>query len=141
MIKTIKIVLKVLNAIVILMLLLILTMNIYMIIAKNVLNVQFPSFFGFSNAVVVTGSMAKSIEIDDMVIIHKQNKYSVGDIISFKGRNSMVTHRIVGTNMNGFITKGDANNAIDIETVPQASIIGKVVLVIPKLGKLTSYFS
>lgn len=139
--RAIKGLLKVINAIIILVLLLILTMNVYMIIAKNVLNIQFPSFFGYSNAVVVTGSMANSIEVDDMVIIHKQNKYSVGDIISFKGKNSLVTHRIVGTNVNGFITKGDANNSIDIETVPQASIIGKVVLVIPKAGKLTGYFS
>lgn len=132
---------KFINNTITVILLIVLTMNVYMIIAKNVFNVKFPSFFGFSNAIVASGSMSNSMNVNDIIVIHKQNKYSVGDIISFKGENHMVTHRIIGVDMDGFITKGDANEVRDTKAVPASDVIGKVIFVIPKIGRIISYFS
>jgi len=66
------------------------------------------------------------------------DSYNVGDIISFyrylDGKQTIVTHRIDSLGGNVYITKGDANDVIDRQIVRPRLIIGKAVLVIPKVG-------
>lgn len=115
---------------------LLLVCNLYFIVARAITG-EHPALFGYSTAIVVSGSMSGTIEVDDMVIIHRRNRYSCGDIITYKDNGSLVTHRIVEISEDGFyITKGDANNTVDLEPVPFDSVIGCVVLTIPKIGKL-----
>ena len=78
--------------------------------------------------------MSGSIEINDMILIHAEDTYTTGDVITFYSGNSLVTHRIVGETERGFITKGDANNAADLYPVPITDVVGKVVLVLPGIG-------
>lgn len=115
-------------------LLLILAANCYMMFARLVLHEQQPDVLGYSTAVVISGSMSGSIEINDMIIIHAEDTYTTGDVITFYSGNSLVTHRIVGETERGFITKGDANNAADLYPVPITDVVGKVVLVLPGIG-------
>lgn len=115
-------------------LLLILAANCYMMFARLVLHEQQPDVLGYSTAVVISGSMSGSIEINDMIIIHAEDTYTIGDVITFYSGNSLVTHRIVGETERGFITKGDANNAADLYPVPITDVVGKVVLVLPGIG-------
>ena len=71
--------------------------------------------------------------------------YKKGDIIMYEGGKIPVTHRIINIyrDENGtewIVTKGDANNTED-EAFTSDKIIGRVVLVLPKLGELETFFS
>lgn len=97
----------------------------------------------FPNA-ILTGSMAPKILPGDIVIVKKTSpeRLKSGDIIQFKLENVRVNHRVVdlGTDAGGrqfFITKGDANENIDLEPVYPEQVTGKIVYVIPKLGWIT----
>ena len=125
---------KIANTLLIGALLLVLAANCYMMFARFVLHEQQPDVLGYSSAVVISGSMSGSIEINDMILIHEEDTYTVGDVITFYSGSSLVTHRIVGETERGFITKGDANNTADLYLVPIEHVVGKVVLVIPQIG-------
>ena len=94
---------------------------------------------GFSSAVVLTGSMAEAIQPDDVIITHRQDAYKVGDIVTYQTGTMSVTHRIIAVHENGYRTKGDANNTDDGADIPQNAVVGKVVLVIPKIGAVIRF--
>lgn len=118
---------------------LLLVCNLYTIGARLIGGVEHPTIFGWSWAVVISGSMEDTIQVDDLVVIHRQESYRTGDIITFHSGNTVVTHRIIGEDATGFITKGDANNAPDIQPVKPSHVIGKVVWVIGGVGTLIGY--
>ncbi len=113
--------------------------NIYIAAAKNLFGQKNSTFFGFSSLVVLTGSMSPEINANDVVITYKQNKYAVGDVITFSCENSLVTHRIIAADEEGYYTKGDANNTADRMTVNREFITGKVIFVIPQIGALIGF--
>lgn len=137
--KPLKIVLKVFSIVLISVMSLILFSNVYLLIARKVTGNQNATVFGFTSAVVLTGSMENAISPNDMVIAHKQDDYAVNDIVMYKGNTSTVTHRIIKLVENGYITKGDANNTDDGK-IPKEQIIGKVILIIPSIGAVISFF-
>lgn len=114
----------------------VLACNIYIIAARSITGQRQPTAFGFSSAVVISGSMSGAIEVNDMVITQARDSYFPGDIISFDTGSSIVTHRILEVTEEGFVTKGDANNTEDMNKVTPAQVVGKVVLVIPGVGSL-----
>ena len=126
--------LRVLSAIVTVILALLLAANVYVIAARAVTGEPQPTVFGFSAAVVVTGSMSPAIEPGDLVVCRRSADYAVGDVITFRSGASLVTHRIVGGTAEGFTTRGDANNVADADPVPRGAVVGKVVFTVPKLG-------
>ena len=126
--------LRVLSAIVTVILALLLAANVYVIAARAVTGEPQPTVFGFSAAVVVTGSMSPAIEPGDLVVCRRSADYAVGDVITFRSGASLVTHRIVCDTPDGFTTKGDANNVADADSVPRGAVVGKVVFTVPKLG-------
>ncbi len=132
--RAVKAVGNVFSTVLIVLLILVLGCNLYTIAARNLGYNEYPTIFGYYPAIVISGSMSGSIEVNDLVIVHEENDYSVGDVISYKAGSNLVTHRIAGKTDEGFITKGDANNVEDRKPVPQDQILGKVVLVIPGIG-------
>ena len=76
---------------------------------------------------VKTGSMEDNIHVGDYILILKKTNYKVGDIVTYKREDYMITHRIVKIENDTYITKGDANNTED-EAIKKDSIVGKVVL-------------
>ncbi len=73
----------------------------------------------------------------DLIFVKPADRYITGDIITFFQTESTqipTTHRIVGIQDNGFITKGDANNTTDTVVVTEEMIVGKVVKVVPNVG-------
>ena len=65
-----------------------------------------------------------------------------GDIITFydKELNADVTHRIVEALEDGYYTKGDYNNARDLNIVNPEQIIGKVVFNSFELGYIFVHY-
>ena len=82
---------------------------------------------------IATGSMEPTLNVKDFIIVKESDKYSVGDIITYKEDNSYITHRIIKINGDTLVTKGDANNSED-KIISKSEVIGKVVKIIPKGG-------
>lgn len=99
--------------------------------------------FPIRPALVPTGSMSPLINPGDIVIVARTplNKVKVGDIIEFRTPKKIaIVHRVIKVEetkgQTFFITKGDANNTADSDPVPPANIMGKAIMVIPKVGWL-----
>lgn len=88
-------------------------------------------------------SMNPEINEGSIIVVKKKNTYTVGDIITYylleNGQEEIVTHRIIQDGGNVYVTKGDANQAIDREIVRPRLIIGKVVYIIPFIGYLVNF--
>ncbi len=91
------------------------------------------NIFGYTFFVVVTNSMAPTIETDDVIIVKIGNQAKVGEIITYKKGNVFITHRVTAVRENLYIAKGDANNIGD-EPVRKDVVVGKVVKQFKKLG-------
>ena len=104
-------------------------------VQKIVLHNDLPKVLGFSQLIVVSGSMQPAIDAGDLVVIRQQKKYNVGDIVTLRSGNSLVTHRIIDMDQEYVHTKGDANNVAD-QPMPLSSIQGKVILRVPSFGRL-----
>lgn len=115
----------------------------WLFIDKYIRKSPAPSFFGYSQFVVVSGSMSGTIEIGDIVITRKTNDYKVGDIITFMlpGDNIPTTHRIVFIDGDKIHTKGDAMTTSEVLPITKDNILGEVVGVIPKLGLLSKWIT
>ncbi len=124
---------KILSAVITAVIAAVLLCNVYTIVLRTAFHVFQPSVFGYSTAVVITGSMEPAVNVNDMVVIRAGAEYAPGDIVSYKSGSSLVTHRIAEVTETGYITRGDANNTDDGE-IPKEAVVGRVVLVIPKVG-------
>ena len=96
-------------------------------------------------SVVLTGSMEPHIRPGDVVLIEKITEekalyhLSEGDIINFKRDRITITHRIVAIVQDeagnlSFQTKGDNNDAPDVQPVLPNDINGLVSHTVPKVG-------
>lgn len=113
--------------------------NIYTIGARQLAGNDHPEIFGWSWAIVISGSMEPEIRVNDLVVIHEEDAYDVGDVITFRSGDSIVTHRIAAQSPEGFITRGDANNTEDKSITKREDVIGRVVGVIPGVGRFIEY--
>ena len=98
--------------------------------------------FSYQPKVVMTGSMEALIMPGDVVIVHKSDEaVQLGDIIMFPANRMQVTHRVVAVKEEKghriFTTKGDANPYPDLEPVLESNVQGKVIMVVPGIGKGT----
>lgn len=87
---------------------------------------------------VVTGSMEDHIHVGDYILIYRKNDYQIGDVVTFKEKDSMITHRIIREENGYFITKGDANNTED-EKISKDKIVGKAILIGGLLNIVINY--
>lgn len=102
------------------------------------------SITGYVKArVVLTGSMAPSINSGDIVILipTKHIEPKINDVVAYTGKRfdgssvGTFTHRILdGDAQNGFLVKGDANPSPDVQKPTLADISGVVVFTIPFIG-------
>ena len=113
---------------------LVLLANLYTLAAQKIFHIDSPAILGYRSAVVLTGSMEPVIRADDLVVVHRQETYSAGDIIMFRSGANTVTHRVTEVTAEGYRTKGDANNTADADTVPPEDVLGRVVLTLHGVG-------
>ncbi len=97
---------------------------------------------------IISPSMTPNINVGDVVVAKKINgpeDIKVGDVITFISTSSIskgmtITHRVTEVNQakNGYnyTTKGDNNITPDTSPAEYDNVIGKVILRVPKLGKV-----
>lgn len=105
----------------------------YYIIQIKILKNDYANMFGYTFFEVITGSMADSIQIGDVIIIKLTQEVNEEDIIVYKSDNNFVAHRLIKQEENKLITKGDANNTED-SPIELEQVLGKVIYIIPKIG-------
>jgi len=118
--------------------------NVTIIVKGSLHPEKAPSVLGVTPFVVLSGSMSGDapdhIEIGDLVFVTdiETDRLAEGDVIAFMDGSTIVTHRILEiTDESGerkFLTKGDANNAVDQKLVEEENVIGIFRYRIPKLG-------
>ncbi|MCI8513295.1 MAG: signal peptidase I [Lachnospiraceae bacterium] len=104
------------------------------------LPVTIPRYMGYEIYHVVSGSMEPEIPVGSILYVEevRADEVQAEDVIAFQSGDSVITHRVVKNRLveGEFVTKGDANAAEDLKTVPYGSLIGRVKYHFPVLGKL-----
>lgn len=103
-----------------------------------------PNFFGYQIKTVLSGSMEPFIRTGSIIMIkpdEKKDQFAKGDVITFRSKDKLITHRIVEVLNNKnqqqvmYRTQGDHNDAPDLEAVPSGNVIGKYTgFQLPYLG-------
>lgn len=107
-----------------------------------------PRLFGYHIYSVISGSMEPSIPVGSLLYIQEAAPEALleGEVIAFYGAGdsaAIITHRITKNRvvMGELVTKGDANQMPDRTPVPYGNVIGRVVRVIPKAGRMAELFT
>ena len=56
---------------------------------------RMPMPFGYGAGIVLSGSMEPELRVDDVIIVHRETSYQVGDVVVYRSGRSAVVHRIV----------------------------------------------
>lgn len=96
---------------------------------------------GPATYIVVSGnSMEPTMSDGDLVMLREQEKYDIGDIITFEvpagepGGGTLVIHRIVDTEGDAFVPQGDNRDHVDDWRPTQETIKGSLSLHVPRGG-------
>ena len=116
-----------------------LLISIYNNVQVKILGNQYSSFFGYSTFEVQTGSMSDTINPGDWIVVKITKDVKLNDIITYSQEAEFITHRIVETYKDSYITKGDANNSKD-DAINKSQIVGKVVKILPCFGIIRKTF-
>ena len=85
--------------------------------------------------VIISGSMEPELPVGSVCLVDCQQKEpEAGDIISYKAKDTIITHRVIEQRDDGYITKGDSNSVADPGIVKPKQIFGTVICSIPKVG-------
>ena len=112
-----------------------LLISIYNFIQVKVLKNDYSNFFGYTLFEVETGSMKPTIKPGDWIILKASKDVKVDDIITYKQGKNFITHRVIESYSNSYVTKGDNNNSKD-NPITQKQVVGKVIKILPKFGIL-----
>ena len=145
----VQIILKLLSYIVIAFVCIISLFLLYYIVSSQIHAKDDNYHPGVSIYTIVSPSMNPVIEVYDIVIntkVSEPSKIQIGDIITYKSKapNSegmTITHRVVAVDKTQdgkyeYMTQGDNNSEPDSLMVTFDQVIGKEIMIIPKLGKL-----
>ncbi|WP_052446675.1 signal peptidase I [Candidatus Soleaferrea massiliensis] len=104
-----------------------------------------PKLFGYESYAVLSGSMEPTFHVGSTVLVKDVpiDQVQEGDPITFRvgSDGTIVTHRVVEIDKENkaFTTKGDANDANDLDAVPFSQYIGKAENSIPLVGFVSIY--
>jgi signal peptidase I len=92
---------------------------------------------GLASYIIVIGnSMEPNFHIGDLVIVHEETEYQIGDPVVYDNRElgNFVFHRIIDQELEHFTLQGDNNSWIDTYQPTKGEVLGKLWLHIPKGG-------
>jgi signal peptidase I len=95
-----------------------------------------PRLWGWQPMIITSGSMAPSIRPGDVVLVEPLDggPARVTSVITYDNGHELVTHRVVGRDGDGYVTKGDAVAQQDAAIVHKGQVVGEVRLLVPALG-------
>lgn len=99
----------------------------------KILKKKYANIIGYTAFEVVTGSMANTINVGDIVFVKITESVSENDIIVYESDDGIITHRLISIDGENFIAKGDANNQED-DPIKKEQIIGKVIKIMPEIA-------
>jgi len=98
---------------------------------------------GYRPLIVQSGSMEPTIMTGDVIVIATAPNYQKNDVVTFQDpENGIITHRIIeikNDNDTQFVTKGDANRTQDESLIFENQIMGKTILIVPRLGYFINF--
>lgn len=104
------------------------------------------SLGGSTSYIVIRGSsMLPTYETGDLVVAHAAAGYTVGEVVAYRvpeggiGAGTIVVHRIVGGDADGFTVRGDNNSNVDPWTPRAADIVGTTWMRAPGLGRFVVF--
>lgn len=92
---------------------------------------------------IATGSMEPEIQIGDMVVMARWGLGDIqpGDVIAVERQGRTIVHRVVEVRQEAgetrYITQGDANNAPDDEPATQSQVEGRMIGLVPAVGRIS----
>ncbi|PWD50941.1 signal peptidase I [Serinibacter arcticus] len=102
-----------------------------------------PRVMGGASLTVLSGSMEPTYSPGDIVVSVPQDRYTVGDVVTFQPVSNdptLITHRVVSVLSSAqgptYVTRGDANGVDDAPLEPE-QIMGEVIYSVPYLGHVT----
>jgi signal peptidase len=97
---------------------------------------------GYRAYAIRTGSMTPTYPTGTLVVDRSTGETvpTLGEVITFRTRDGLVTHRVNFVSKQGFETKGDANRTADVGLVPRQDIVGVVVWRAAYLGYVFVFF-
>lgn len=121
---------KIVNIVICIILIPVILINFAIIISTYINPDEIPGVLGIKPVAVLSGSMEDTFMSGDLIFIEKSNEVlKEGDVICYLVSNQAVTHRIMEITQDDqgkplYTTKGDANNANDLEVVREEQIQG-----------------
>ena len=113
---------------------------ILILVIASCLPLTVPRLFGYEIYEVVSGSMEPEIPVGSVIYVAAAEPEDIleEDVIAFRSGETIITHRVVtNRKLDGeFVTKGDANELEDMNTVPYGNLIGRVEHHFPIVGRL-----
>ncbi len=108
-------------------------LNVYHANARNLAGNKLPMPFGFGVAVVLSGSMEPTLNVNDIIIVRGAESYDINDIVVYDDGRELIVHKVIEKNGDMLTTKGDANNIAD-DPISAEAVKGKVAFSIPYAG-------
>ena len=102
-----------------------------------------PVLWGYHPLVIVSGSMEPILKVGGLMYYVKidLDKFETGDILVYRTKEHIVSHRVVNKTNSSFITKGDANDTVDGE-VNWENVLGRGTdFSIPLLGYFADFIN
>ena len=122
----------------------VLGISVMVAVILTALPLTLPRLFGLSVYHVTSGSMEPELPEGSVAYTRYLQPELVeqGDVIAFLHNGSVVMHRVVRNRMveGDYITKGDANDALDPEPVSYGALVGRVEYHVPRLGRMLSVY-
>jgi signal peptidase I len=98
-----------------------------------------PSTLGGAMTYVATHgtSMEPRFHTGDLALLSPADRYSVGDVVAYRSAtlDTIVMHRIVSADAQGFVTQGDNNDWLDEDRPTEDDILGRLFVRIPRGGQ------
>ena len=92
---------------------------------------------GQATYVIVAGqSMEPNFHFGDLVIVHKDTHYQVGDVVAYNNLDirHYVIHRIIAEKRGRYLLQGDNNSWVDNYEPSSSEVLGKLWVHLPHLG-------
>lgn len=118
-------------------------LSAWLLMSRYIWKTELPTLLGYTAIPAASSSMEPAFSKGDVLVVREKESYVLGDALAFYNpeKTDIVTHRIVGQNSGGFITRGDANTAEDTTLLAAENIIGEIWISLPAAGILLDFLS